>query len=103
LNYGACYARAADGSDACGKAVQYSEFCLKGSCADCVSAMESSACESDTATQTGCASFSSDAHMACGTDPAKLKALDDACGSAVRAVAVLCGSSADTPDAGDGG
>jgi hypothetical protein len=104
LNYGACYARATGGSDACGKAVQYSEFCTSASCADCASAAESMACESDTATQTGCAAqFGSDIQTTCGTDQAKLKALDDACGTATHAAGVLCGGGDGEADAGDGG
>jgi hypothetical protein len=104
FNYGACYARAAGGSDACGKAVQYSEFCIRTSCSDCADAAESAACESDTATQTGCATlYAGDVQTGCGTEQAKLKALDDACGTPVRAVGVLCGSGEDAADAGDGG
>jgi hypothetical protein len=103
LNYGACYARAAGGSDACGKAVQYSELCVTASCTDCASASESSACQNDTATQAACATnFAADIQAGCGTEQAKLKALDDACGTAPHAAGVLCGDGADA-DAGDGG
>jgi hypothetical protein len=103
FNYGACYARAAGGSDACGKAVQYSEFCINASCSDCASASESSACQSDTATQTACSTnFAADIQAGCGTDQAKLKALDDACGKATLAVGVLCGGGT-VVDSGGGG
>ncbi|MDB4995551.1 MAG: hypothetical protein JWM74_2983 [Myxococcaceae bacterium] len=103
FNYGACYARAAGGSDACGKAVQYSKFCINASCADCAFGPESSACEADTATQTACSAlFAGDIQTGCGTDSGKLKALDDACGTPSHAVGVLCGDS-DAGDAGDGG
>jgi hypothetical protein len=104
FNYGACYARVAGGSEACGKAVQYSKFCIQSSCAECASASESSACETNGATQTACATlYAADIQTACGTDQAKIKDLDDACGTPTHAVGVLCGSGADTADAGDGG
>jgi hypothetical protein len=100
LNYGACYARAGGGSDACGKAVQYSKFCINAACSDCVSPAEKTACQSDTATQQACsASFAADIQAGCGADQAKLKALDDACGTATLAVGVLCGGGG----TGDGG
>ncbi len=103
FNYGACYARAAGGSDACGKAVQYSEFCINSSCSECEDATSNSACQSDTATQTACsANFAADVQAGCGSDQAKLKALDDACGKATLAVAVLCGGGSPA-DAGGGG
>jgi hypothetical protein len=103
FNYGSCYARAPGGSDACGKAVQYSEFCINASCSDCASTSESTACQSDTATQTACSTnFAADIQSGCGTDQAKLKTLDDACGKATLAVAVLCGGGAPA-DAGGGG
>jgi hypothetical protein len=103
FNYGACYARAAGGSDACGKAVQYSEFCINASCNGCASASESSACQQDTATQTACSTnFAADIQAGCGTDQAKLKALDDACGKATLAVGVLCGGGV-VVDSGGGG
>jgi hypothetical protein len=102
VNYGACYARAANGSDACGKGVQYSEFCISASCADC-SDSEVSTCESDTATQDACsANFDADIAAGCGSDQAKLQALDDACGTAAKAAAVLCGGGG-AGDAGGGG
>ncbi|MDB4996101.1 MAG: hypothetical protein JWM74_3533, partial [Myxococcaceae bacterium] len=104
FNYGACYARAAGGSDACGKAVQYSEFCIRASCAECADATESAACESDASAQTACSAlYAGDVQTGCGADQAKLKALDDACGTPAHAVGVLCGSGADTADGGDGG
>jgi hypothetical protein len=103
FNYGACYARAPGGSEACGKGVQYSEFCITASCSDCASDSESTACESDTATQTACSTnFDADIQAGCGSDQAKLQALDDACGKATLAVAVLCGGGAPA-DAGGGG
>ena len=103
FNYGACYARAAGGSDACGKAVQYSEFCINSSCSGCASASESSACQKDTATQQACsANFAADVQAGCGSDQAKLKALDDACGKATLAVGVLCGGGT-VADSGGGG
>ena len=103
LNYGACYARAGGGSDACGKAVQYNKFCIFASCADCGSASESSKCETSTATLTACSNnFAADIQIACG-DPAKVNALDDACSSPALAVGVLCGGGTGVSDAGDGG
>lgn len=104
INYGACYARAAGGSDACGKAVQYIEFCYGSSCADCASESETEACEADDATSAACsANFDADVGAGCGTDAAKLKALDDACGKASLAAAVLCGGGGTPADAGTGG
>jgi hypothetical protein len=92
FNYGACYARATNGSDACGKAVQYSEFCINVSCSGCMSASEKSACQSDTATRSACdAKFQADIQSGCGTNTATLMALDNACGKATNAVKVLCG------------
>jgi hypothetical protein len=44
FNYGACYARAQFGSNACGKAVQYSEFCINSSCAECATTADNTAC-----------------------------------------------------------
>ena len=92
VNYGACYARASGGSDACGKGIQYSEFCIGASCADC----------SDSETQDACsANFDADIASGCGSDQAKLQALDDACSKASLAAAVLCGGGTPT-DAGGG-
>jgi hypothetical protein len=93
FNYGACFARAQFGSDACGKAVQYSEFCINRSCSGCGSPSAASACQRDTATQQACsANFAAAIQAGCGTDQAKLKALDDACGKATLAANVLCGT-----------
>jgi hypothetical protein len=103
VNYGSCYARATGGSDACGKGIQYSEFCISASCSDC-SDSEVDTCESDTATQTACsANFDADISAGCGTDQAKLQALDDACGTAAKAAAVLCGGGGTVGDSGGGG
>jgi hypothetical protein len=102
VNYGACYARAAGGSDACGKGIQYSEFCISASCSDC-SENEVDSCESDPATQSACsANFDADIASGCGTDQAKLQALDDACSKASLAAAVLCGGGT-VADSGGGG
>jgi hypothetical protein len=102
FNYGACYARAPNGSDACGKAVQYTEFCINASCSDC-DETASADCQSSDVTQTACSTnFGADIQAGCGTDQAKVKALDDACGKATLAVGVLCGGGGAT-DAGGGG
>jgi hypothetical protein len=98
LNYGACYARAPYGSDACGKAVQYDEFCLSVSCSSCPDAQYSS-CLSASSTVSACtANFSAAIQTGCGTDAAKLQALDASCGSAASAAKVLCANT--LPDGG---
>jgi hypothetical protein len=103
LNYGACYARAAGGSDACGKAVQYDKLCISASCSDCPSASESTACLSDTATETACsANFAADIKTDCGADQAKLESLADACRTPSNAAAILCGNG-NVTDGGGGG
>jgi hypothetical protein len=92
LNYGACYARAAGGSDACGKAVQYNNFCIFASCADCGPSSDASTCESSASTLAACSNnFAADIAADCG-DQAKLQALDDACSEPSLAVGVLCGA-----------
>jgi hypothetical protein len=104
FNYGACYARAAGGSEACGKAVQYGEFCINSSCNGCASAEDNTACRADEATQTACsANFQADLQAGCGTDTAKLKALDTACSKPTLAVGVLCGGGTPIVDSGAGG
>ncbi len=93
FNYGACYARAQFGSNACGKAVQYSEFCLNSSCADCDTTADRSACTSGNQAQTACsANFAGQVQAGCGTNQTQLAALDTACGKATKAVNVLCGT-----------
>ena len=101
FNYGACYARAAGGSEACGKAVQYDEFCLNVSCSDC-SDTEFTSCVKSKATQQACtANFGAAIQSGCSSDQTVLQKLDDACSSATNAVAVLC--STGPADAGGGG
>jgi hypothetical protein len=93
FNYGACYARATYGSNACGKAIQYNEFCIDNSCADCSSSSATSACKSDSQTESQCAAnFASGVQAGCGTNTANLQALDASCGSATKAVNILCGT-----------
>ena len=98
FNYGACYAVAPGGNAACGQAVQYMGFCATASCNEC-SDPEFASCEQSTAVQQACgANFGAYVQSACGTDSATLQKLDAACGSAVDAVAVLCGNG--LPDGG---
>ena len=98
VNFGACYSAAPGGSAACGKAVQYDEFCVTVSCNDCPDS-DFSSCTQSKATIAACdANFRTMISSGCGTDAAKLQALDDACGSAELAAKALCGSGV-----GDGG
>jgi hypothetical protein len=102
MNFGACYARATNGSDACGEALQLNQFCLNAACSDCADS-EQQACEDDDATGQACAAnFGADIKAGCGTDSAKLKTLDAQCGKATLAVGVLCGGGG-VVDSGAGG
>jgi hypothetical protein len=93
FNYGACYARAQFGSNACGKAVQYSEFCINSSCAECATDTANSACTQGTQAQQACsANFAGQIQAGCGTNQTQLQALDTSCETAVKSVNVLCGT-----------
>jgi hypothetical protein len=93
FNYGACYARAQFGSNACGKAVQYSEFCINSSCAECTTDTANAACTKGTQAQQACSNnFAGQVQAGCGTNQTQLQALDTSCGVAVDAVDVLCGT-----------
>jgi hypothetical protein len=93
FNYGACYARAQFGSNACGKGVQYSEFCLTASCSECSTGTAQSACEKGTQAQSACSTnFAGQIQAGCGTNTTQLNSLDTDCGTAVSAVNVLCGT-----------
>ena len=101
VNFGACYAVGPGGTAGCGKAVQYDEFCVTVSCNDCPDA-DFQSCSQSKATLSACdANFRTMISSGCGTDAAKLQALDDACGSAELAAKVLCG--AGPGDGGGGG
>jgi hypothetical protein len=91
FNYGACYA-VKSASASCGKAVQYSEFCINTSCSDCATAADTAACESSSSVQNACsATFAADIQTGCGSNQTTLQTYDQACGSATKALAVLCG------------
>ena len=98
FNFGACYALAPHGSNECGKAVQYEQFCLNVSCHACPTAQFED-CTHAKATETACqASFGQDVTTACAPNATVAQELDRACGSAANAVAVLCGNG--LPDGG---
>ena len=96
VNWGACYAVAPHGSNACGQAVQYLNFCTDISCNSCPDAQFQS-CTQAKATTSACdANFGQALTSSC--DQTNAQALDDACGSAVNAASVLCGTG--LPDGG---
>ncbi len=97
VNFGACYA-AKSGAQACGKAVQYSEFCINASCGDCADA-DFSACTSDQATLDACdAIYASDVSSGC--PQATATELDALCGDIISAATYLCSTG---PADGGGG
>ena len=100
VNFGACYARAPGGSDACGRAVHQQTSCL-----DAVCSLDGGACRTETLRlcaqqalqQTeGCGRF--DVAGACGQSIAPLTA---ACQTPLAVVTRLCGATT-TADAGVG-
>ena len=98
VNYGACYAVGPGGSAACGKAVQYDQFCVDTACGGCADAQFQS-CQSSKTTQSECATnFGSMIQSSCPSDQTAAQKLDSACGSLLNAAAVLCGRG--EPDGG---
>jgi hypothetical protein len=86
MNYGACYARATTGTDACGKAIQYNDFCLSSSCSACATDPEYATC---TGGKQCDANFGAAITSGCPANPA---ALDAACATSDKAINVLCGT-----------
>ncbi len=100
INFGACYAFKS-GSQACGQAVQYQEFCVNISCGGCADA-DVSSCLQDKGTLDACdANFGADIQANCPKDATQAKALDDACGNIINGAAYLC--STGPVDGGSGG
>ena len=96
VNWGACYAVAPYGSDACGLAVQYLNLCVDESCHSCP-AQQIQSCTTGKAATSACdANFGEQLTKSC--DQTHAQALDDACGTIVDAAAVLCGNG--LPDGG---
>ena len=89
FNYGACFARAPGGSDACGKAIPQSEFCLDEVCSaeDCGSESATNACI-QTSLQSAASCGKYDVNTACG---AALQPLSQTCQSGIEVIRVMCG------------
>jgi hypothetical protein len=91
VNWGACYA-VKSGSLGCGKAIQYANFCIEDSCANCATT-DSGACMQRGDVRQACgAMYNGDIAAACGSNATTVKSNDDACSSAAAAAKTLCGS-----------
>lgn len=91
FNYGACFARAAGGSNACGAALERTELCLDAVCSvdDCGSDAAAKTCaQGAAANPASCGKY--DPPTACG-GAANLQALDAKCATALDAIKVMCG------------
>jgi hypothetical protein len=96
-NFGACFG-ALDPSDACGKAVQYLEFCLDSACTDCTAQTDRDQCIKDASADGGpCKSFTDTTNSTCK----KLSANSTKCDNVAGAAKALCGGT--ITDGGDGG
>ena len=92
VNFGACYALASGGSDACGNGLQDAQFCIQAACPDICTDLND--CMTDAMTGV-CAKQQDAQNDACGS---AINALNAACGKAEDAVRVVCG-----PATADGG
>mgnify|MGYP000969846346 CR=1 FL=1 len=107
FNYGACFANQT--SDACGKAVEYTNVCINNACADCASDASYQTCTGSKGTDTACAGPTKDEQAACSAFAADINsessALSKACNNIVNAVTKLCsgGAPSDSDDGGTGG
>jgi hypothetical protein len=92
-NFGACFG--AVESPACGKAIQYLEYCLDATCDSCFTQSKRDTCISD-ATGTGgtCSSFATTMSSECKN----LSVSGKKCNNMIVAAKTLCG-----PNAGDAG
>jgi hypothetical protein len=91
VNYGACFALAPGGSDACGAAIQDDQFCVEAACAQ--TCTDQQGCVSE-ASMGVCAAQDGAITTSCGT---QLTQLNAACGQFIDAVKLVCGGGA--PDA----
>ena len=89
-NPGACYA-VASGSDACGAAAQYMQFCVDISCYTCLACSTGGACTASAVVRKECATtFGAALESECDGDGG-LPALRAECDDPIAALTLLCG------------
>jgi hypothetical protein len=98
-NYGACFGDIE--GEACGKALQYEQFCYNVACSQCAkTSTERQTCVNAAGSDGMCKDFVATTKTACPNRTTTNKT----CGTVLNGVKYLCGGSADGgTDAGDGG
>jgi hypothetical protein len=98
VNFGACFG--AVESEACGKALQYEQFCYNIACNDCTTtSSERQKCVEKAGSSGMCTSFGSATAKACPNIQTSAKS----CNSIIDAAKTLCGPNAGGGDGGDAG